>query len=279
MYKKNVNVKREVSGVEERKVVSLEERIPKLKQRRIKKANRRAIMLLSLFFLLLVLVLYFLSPLSNVSTVKVKGNDYVTNEMVVKSSGVTSETSIWKIDKDEIAAKLKEIPYIKDASVELVLPNTVRITVDEYRQLGYVVKNSSYLPVLESGKMIEPMKKEDVNLSAPLLFGYEEGRAFESMAEALAKLPEEIVNSISEIHYTPTETDGYHTTLYMNDGFEVSATSKTLAKKLVHYPSIVSQITEGAKGVIDLEVGSYFRAYDTEGTAAEDETEAAEEGE
>ena len=265
--------------MEERKVVSLEERIPKLKQRRIKKANRRAIMLLSLFFLLLVLVLYFLSPLSNVSTVKVKGNDYVTNEMVVKSSGVTSETSIWKIDKDEIAEKLKEIPYIKDASVELVLPNTVRITVDEYRQLGYVVKSSSYLPVLESGKMIEPMKKEDVNLSAPLLFGYEEGRAFESMAEALAKLPEEIVNSISEIHYTPTETDGYHATLYMNDGFEVSATSKTLAKKLVHYPSIVSQITEGAKGVIDLEVGSYFRAYDTEGNGAEDDAEAAEEGE
>ena len=65
---------------------------------------------------------------------------------------------------------------------------------------------------------------------------------FESAAKGINKLPEEIQNSISEIHNTPTKTDNYHITMYMNDGFEVSATSLTLSDKMIHYPSIISQL-------------------------------------
>ncbi|WP_337999011.1 hypothetical protein [Bacillus methanolicus] len=52
----------------------------------------------------------------------------------------------------------------------------------------------------------------------------------------------------------------------MNDGFEVNATLRGFAEKMAHYPSIVSQLDPDKKGVIDLEVGSYFKAYDEEGT-------------
>ncbi|CAH0311033.1 Cell division protein DivIB [Peribacillus frigoritolerans] len=82
------------------------------------------------------------------------------------------------------------------------------------------------------------------------------------LLEELDKLPDEIQNAISEIHYAPTKTDEYHIVMFMNDGFEVSATSRTLYEKMIHYPSIVSQLDPNVKGVIDLEVGSYFKAYE-----------------
>jgi len=82
------------------------------------------------------------------------------------------------------------------------------------------------------------------------------------------------LNAISEIHHDPKETDKYHVFLFMNDGFEVNATIPTLSVKMAHYPSIVSQLDPEVKGIIDIEVGSFFKAYDTGG---EEENEEADE--
>jgi cell division protein FtsQ len=45
----------------------------------------------------------------------------------------------------------------------------------------------------------------------------------------------------------------------MNDGYRVIADSRTIANKIKYYPAIVSQVKK--KGVIDLEVGAFWRAY------------------
>lgn len=248
--------------MEKENVVSLEDRIPKLKQRRKKKANRRAIALLSVFFLLLIFVLYFLSPLSNVNKINVQGNDYTTEKIIVETSGLSTETTIWKVDKKEIKERLEQLPEIKTAELSIILPNTVQIKVEEYKRLAYLVDGSEYKPILSNGKIMEVSEGSSVPVHAPLIFSFTEGKELDSVVAALEVLPEEINNAISEIHYDPSETDSYRVKLYMNDGYEVSANSRTLADKLVHYPSIVSQLNPNVKGVIDLEVGSYFRAYE-----------------
>ena len=84
------------------------------------------------------------------------------------------------------------------------------------------------------------------------------------MIAALEELPEVVMNSISEIHSQPIKTDRYLIKLYMNDGYEVNASLRTFSDKMAHYPSIVSQLDPSKKGVIDLEVGSYFKAYEAE---------------
>jgi cell division protein FtsQ len=33
---------------------------------------------------------------------------------------------------------------------------------------------------------------------------------------------------------------------------------------MMHYPSIISQLDPNKKGIIDLEVGSYFKAFESE---------------
>ena len=249
--------------MEKENVVSLEDRIPKLKQRRKKKANRRAIALLSVFFLLLIFVLYFLSPLSNVNKINVEGNVYATENIIVETSGLSTDTTIWKVDKEEIKERLKRLPEIKTVDISIILPNTVQINVEEYKRLAYMVSESDFLPILSNGKVMETVGEGRVPIHAPLIIGFSEGEELDSVISALEKLPEDINNAISEIHYDPSDTDKYRVKLFMNDGFEVSANSRTLADKLVHYPSIVSQLDPNVKGVIDLEVGSYFRAYES----------------
>lgn len=249
--------------MEKQNVVSLEDRIPKLKQRRKKKANRRAIALLSVFFLLLIFVLYFLSPLSNVNKINVQGNEYTTENIIVDTSGLSTDTTIWKVNKEKIKERLEKLPEIKSADISIILPNTVQIKIEEHKRLAYMVSGSDYLPILSNGKVMEAMGEGIVPIHAPLIIDFSEGKELNSVISALEKLPEEINNAISEIHYDPSDTDQYRVKLYMNDGFEVSATSRTLADKLVHYPAIVSHLDSNVKGVIDLEVGSYFRAYES----------------
>jgi cell division protein FtsQ len=253
--------KRGEPRMEKGKVVSIEDRIPKLKQLRKRKANRRLILLLSLFFILIVCVMYFLSPLSHIRTIKVEGNRYLTSGQIVSLSGLTRDTSIWKINKNESSRKIKSNPEIKKVSIKTQIPNTVIITVKENNRMAYLVKGGHFLPILENGAILPRLKKGNIPVYAPVLVDFTEGKALNQVLTELSKLPPEIVNSISEIHEAAKKSDEYHIQLYMNDGFEVSASSRTLADKLVHYPSIVSQLNPDVKGVIDLEVGSYFKAY------------------
>jgi cell division protein FtsQ len=247
--------------MEEGKIVSIEDRIPKLKQIRKRKANRRLILLLALFFVLIACVMYFLSPLSHIRSIHVEGNRYLSSEQVTELSGLTKDTNIWKIDKKQIVKKIKTNPEIKQVEIKTRFPNSVIITIKERNRIAYVTKEDRFQPVLENGEILPPLKKGEIPVYAPVLIGFSKGEGLKQLLRELDKLPQGILNSISEIHEDPKKTDIYHITLYMNDGFEVSATSRALSEKLVHYPSIVSQLDPNVKGVIDLEVGYYFKAF------------------
>ncbi|RHW36495.1 cell division protein FtsQ [Neobacillus notoginsengisoli] len=250
--------------MQKNKVLSLEDRIPKLKEQRRKKANRRLILLLFMFFILIACVVYIQSPLSHVSSIKVTGNSLYSESQLARAAGITKKDNVWKIKKSVAAEKVEKLPEIKDAAVKLILPNTIMIQVKEYEWIGYLVKEGGFFPVLENGKILEDNKKQTLSENVPVLVGFKEGKALDELAESLGSLPEEIYNSISEIHYTPQKTNKFHVSLFMNDGFEVSASLRTFSEKMVHYPSIASQLDPNIKGVIDLEVGSFFKAYEKE---------------
>jgi cell division protein FtsQ len=263
--------------VDTRKVVSIEDRIPKLKQQRKKKANRRLIMLLIFFFSLIAGIVYFQSPLSHVSGLIISGNSTYSVKYITSVTGITEETNIWKVDKEQIEGNIKKLPEIKSVKVDTKWPNKITISIKEYKRIAYVAKEKSFLPVLENGNIISNQLLSNLPINAPVLINFKEGDELKEMTTALEELPSEVLNSISEIHHTPKETDDYHITLYMNDGNEVSATIRTFSEKMSHYPSIIGQLDSNQKGIIDLEVGSYFRAYDLEGANQNEEEQESEE--
>ncbi|MBM7647215.1 cell division protein FtsQ [Bacillus ectoiniformans] len=246
--------------MEKGKLVSIEERIPKLKHMRKKKANRRLIALITVFFLLVLTVIYFQSSLSRIQKIEVSGNVLVDEKEIVEQSEIESGISVWKVNQGSVQEKLQKNPKIKEAEVSLGFPNKVKIKVTEQSKLAYLAKGILFYPVLDNGNIVQ---KPDTSApdQLPIMYGFKEGKALELMMKGLEELPEEITNSISEIHYAPKKSDPYHISLFMNDGFEVSATMKTFSEKMTYYPSIVSQLNPNVKGVIDLEVGSYFKAY------------------
>jgi cell division protein FtsQ len=254
----------EVLGMEKGKIVSIEERIPKLKQQRRKKANRRLILMILLFFTLILCIIYFQSPLSKVKTVTVNGNESYTTEEIKRKSGITSDTNIWIVDTEETVTRLEKLPEIETAEVAVRLPSSVNIKLNEYKKLAYLSRGNKFFPVLENGDILAVGQTDDIPVNAPILFGFEEGESLDEMIASLETLSVEIVGTISEIHYNPSETDRYRILLFMNNGFEVNATLTSFSEKMALYPSIISQLDRSKTGVIDLEVSPYFRMHETE---------------
>ncbi|WAA10636.1 cell division protein FtsQ/DivIB [Fervidibacillus albus] len=245
-----------------KKVVSIEDRIPKLKEQRKKKANRRLILILLLFFLLISCIAYFQSPISKVGSITVSGNRFLDGNTIIEKSGITEKTTVLNMDRGKAEASLTEFPEIKSTQIHLQFPNHVLIEVEEYDRVGLIEENGDIYPLLESGE-IGSEKMSIGKEGGPLLRAFSESTFIQIATEQLVQIPIEIRNSISEIVYSPSNTDQYRVVLFMNDGFEVHATLRTLAEKLKYYPSVISQLDPEQKGIIDMEVGMFFKSFDS----------------
>ena len=257
--------------LKEKKVVSIENRIPTLKEHRRRKANRRLIILISMFFLLILCIIYFQSPLSDIQKITVEGNTALNKKKIIKIAGLQIGENIWSSNRKKAKERLEERPEIKTAQVKLVLPRTIEIQIKEHKKVAYIEATDRFKPVLENGDMLHHDSMTKMPVDAPILISFQDEKILKEMIDQLKGLPEEITNAMSEIHHAPKNTDKYHITIYMNDGYEVSATMRTFSDKIIHYPSIVSQLDANVKGVIDLEVGSFFKVYDPKGDIENEE--------
>ncbi|WP_077300389.1 cell division protein FtsQ/DivIB [Virgibacillus pantothenticus] len=245
----------------QKKVVSIEDRIPKLKQARKKKANRRLLFYLSIFFILISIVVYLQSPLSYIRTIQVAGNSFLNDDEVVKQADLVKNENIWTIDTEVTESKLKDSPIIASAKVSRKLPWTVSITIDEYELVGYKQQETTYYPVLGNGTTLQSMGKNTYNGDAPLIKGFNKEAYLHRMTNELEKLPETIRKLISEVHWTPEKENNDKIMLYMNDGFVVDARIPNFAESMDIYPSIVSQLDEESEGIIHIGVGAYFESF------------------
>lgn len=243
--------------MEKKNVVSIEDRIPKLKEARKKKANRKLLFYLSIFFLLISLIIYLQSPLSNIKEIQVLGNKVVSKKEIVKRSELTTETNVWGISKKSITRALETHPLIERVEVKRKLPQTVQLYVIEYKIVGFKMGKKGYFPILENGTIIKEQQMHPSG-EAPIFHNFKENEYLIRTAEELAEIPDDIFNLISEISWEPSEKNKYKIVLYMSDGYIVHATIRDFANKMAMYPSIVAQLDPDEKGIIHMGVGTYF---------------------
>src|SRR5699024_8577115 len=259
--------------------VSIEDRIPTLKQERKKKANRRLIFYLSIFFLLISIIVYLQSPLSHVRTITVSGNSFVSDERVIEQSGIAKGKNIWTVNEAEAIRVIKENPVIDEADVNAKLPWTVDINITEFNHVGYAVQNDSYYPILGNGKVLKDLEQKATGGEAPLLIGFSDDEYLKAMTQELKKLPKGILELISEIHWQPSDDNERKIKLYMNDGYIVDGTIRDFADNMSVYPSIVSQLDKESKGIIHIGAGAYFEEFATSEENNSEEEESGNENE
>lgn len=203
--------------------------------------------------------LYFISPLSKVSEIEVVGLEQVPIELVQEKDGIVKGQSIWTVlaNRYKTAESLKEAsPKIKNASVELLAWNKMRLNIEENPAVGYYRSEDNSYELLADGQVIET----ENNLSSkdyPELVQFTQENQYQSLAKQLNKVSSAIIKEIAQIQYPNDSKNHLKIYLKMKDGNRVIGTLKDIGDKLPYYPSISKQLN-GKKGTVDMEVGIYF---------------------
>lgn len=242
------------------KIIDIEDRIPTLRERRKKRTNRKFTLLLIIFLFTLLGLLYFQSPYSHVQTIVVKGNHLATSDKYIEQSGIQEGQSMWEIRTSNAEKRLQKNDWVQEITVKRSGFTAVTIDVKEWEKAAYVESETGFNIVLENGAIFESAH-QIAPIDAPLLSHFDKPKTRTRMVKELAKLNGEVLSMISQIDSVPSEADPYRIRLFMNDGYEVRGIIPSFSDKMNYYPSIIAQIGNTQKGVIDMEVGSFFQTY------------------
>ena len=248
------------------KIIDITERVPTMKKKRKRRTNMKFTLLVTLFVAVILLLLYFQSSASKISNIQIEGESLLTEAQYLDAMNIQVGQSFWSFTKKDIKASLNELDWVKEVKVERKWPNKLSISITEWRKVAYISEQQVFYPLLENGFVYE--QSDELQLvDAPIFVNFKDEKTRKKILRQLADLKPEVLALISQISAIPTEADPYAIQLFMNDGYEVRAEIATLAEKLNYYPSIISLIEvqeEGSKGIIDIEVGSYFRTFEKE---------------
>ena len=133
-----------------------------------KKSNLATKIILTVVAFLFVIVFVFVSVSFNLVEIVVENNHSLSSEQIISFSRIEKGTNVFAISKKNIKANLKENPYINEVKIRKILPNKLKLIVDE-RSVDYVLQlANSYIYVNQEGYVLE-IASEKTNV--PVLVG------------------------------------------------------------------------------------------------------------
>ncbi|MHA3065985.1 cell division protein FtsQ/DivIB [Lacticaseibacillus saniviri] len=230
--------------------------LPNLTALRRNQLRRNLWLVVTPIVLLLAFFGYMVSPLAKVDLVTVTGTEITPDQTIIDASHLAKSDLILGLlmNPGKVTTRIEKLPEIKAAKLQVSDWHNVTLHVTEYTPVGYVVRHNQYHLVLETG-YIEAKGQTNPNSNYPIFTGFTK-KELPKIIKTVAKFPKAIRQDIAEIKATRGDANPYQITLNMGDGNKIIADSRTIAKKIQYYPSIVAQVK--TTGTVDLEVGAFF---------------------
>ncbi|CCO08729.1 cell division protein FtsQ/DivIB [Desulforamulus hydrothermalis] len=167
-------------------------------------------LLQSVFFILLVSVsIYVLlqSPFFEIKYITVNGNRQLTEEEIIKLSGLHLNANIFKVNLAEAAKRLSLVPMIKSSQLKRSLPNKITITVVERTAVALLPVQNGFIKVDADGVYLQ---KGQIASALPIITGLQvrvpqpgQPVSAENLPVALSilsQLPRSLAVKLSEIN-------------------------------------------------------------------------------
>ena len=149
------------------------------------------------------------SWLFSLDRIDVIGNETISVRQVEEIAGVWRGSQLLKIDLQAVEKKLLGDPRVVSASVSRVLPNKLRVTIEENIGMAVVMYHDSFVEIDRTGKVVSIVTNfSKVNL--PIISGMDmirarlgdklSGQRSDAALEVLTNLPLGIRPLISEIN-------------------------------------------------------------------------------
>lgn len=209
---------------------------PRLRRRRkaVTRSKRRKIFVRSAVLLALLFVVWTVlwSPLLNVRDVQLRGARHTSATEVIRVLDLASGTNLLRLSTEAVEARVAELPWVRSAKVSRVLPDTLRIKIDEREAAMVLSLGAANWIVDDTGRVLDTGKRESLPvLSGANLEGIKVGMDLEAeqLTGALSvyrSLSREVQSKIAAI-FAPTPE---RITLALVDGSQVRYGSAELLR-------------------------------------------------
>lgn len=82
-------------------------------------------------------VVVWTTPVFKVSDIAVSGNKAVSHEDITKATGITPGDNLVRVDVEDAAGKVAELPWVSTATVSRSFPSTLRVNVGEHAPVAF----------------------------------------------------------------------------------------------------------------------------------------------
>lgn len=137
---------------------------------KIKKQQRSTKIAVLSFVAVAILVLLLISPAFNIREIRVTGISALTEDAVIKSSGMAVGTNIFKVSSKKAENRLTTMAYVDAVNVVRKLPSIVEIRITESKETAYVYFIGNYVGIDKNGKILE-IKSKDSQIEMPVILG------------------------------------------------------------------------------------------------------------
>lgn len=220
-----------------------------------KKKKKLNIIKLLVFILIFYIIIYSIYSLINmkIRNIVIKGNTYLKDYEIIEQANIKDYPPMLTLNKNKTINKLKELDLISDATIKKSFDFTITIEVVE-KKIILEYDNNYYLS--------DGSKIKGSYLGTPTLVNYVPEGTLKKFLNEMGKLDYDIINSISEIEYSPTKnSDGNITDedifiFKMNDGMIVYISTDKL-DIMNKYQKIYASLGD-KKGILHLDKGNYL---------------------
>lgn len=116
-----------------------------------------------------VMITLFMMPFFSIKTIRVTGNEALSADQIKSCLTFKEGDNIFLFNKSKCKSNILDNHYVKTVDINRILPQTVEITVTEYKLRGYVPYSGSYLYIDGEGRVLDVQK--EIKKSLPVVEG------------------------------------------------------------------------------------------------------------
>ena len=230
-----------------------------LQAERRRSLRRRLGLIMSVSVLAIAGLGYYISPLANISTVKVIGASDLPIKGIVKASKIKASDKVFDylFQQKDLSQKLsKKYPEIESAQAHLGHVNQLILQINERKTVGYLKDGDDYRKILSNGKVGRTaITWAKVDQDKPIFVGYNKATSLKEDLNLFNSLPKSFQNQVKLLSGNTRRKS--QVILVMKDGNVIIGSTVTLKSKLKYYDEI--KVKAGKNSLIDLEIGAFSR--------------------
>lgn len=218
----------------------------KVKKKKIKIGR----VFLALFFLFIVLFLIILLSKMPVLGFYISGNNYYTDNEILKITGLDKYPSYLFTSNINIKKKIKDDPILESVKINKTLLGKFKVEVKEKQILFYNINTKKSITSND-----EEIDFYDKN-SPVLVNNINDKNVYNSFLKKMKKVDKSVLDNISEIKYDPNAIDKERFLVSMNDGNYIYLTISKFTK--INDYLKISKTLGSKNGILYLDYGNYF---------------------